>query len=1634
MQDINQKKIDWSLSTLPSDNTSNQNQLLSVNPIDWAKSRLVSQRESYLQKKELRESKQPGFWKSFADGFTEDMTFGLVDMYDDADVWAKKSGSAGQVLGMGTSMLLQSAALSSVTFGVGGVTLFSAKSAKIASAAKKYNNAKKLYQAKKINKAALIEQQAAALKASGVGIPNSKLAINSTQRMYLDRFMRLAENDINSAKRFVLGTEIIREGSINSIIGQKFITEENLGKEVKITDRLKYGVQDFVAGGFFGAGRAFNFAKGLPEFSKIDNEGFAKGSLYFASGFTQSLPQKIDQDEDGGFNLLERTILGGVSTVFGRMMRGGMVTEAVQDVHRGLRTIGVTDEAFIADVTDMSLRVALNRGVQAMNKDFEGMFFRSIDDNKDVIFKRIKVEGTGDKKKFFVDYDVVDKSLNNKVIDSKTNIEADKFFSKHRKPDYKLIDSIKYNLNEDGSTYSWFKNQKEIKQFLSTNKYGILTAENPAHINFRGMGGDDKASELLFSDSNDYLIRELLRRGYKRQDILAVRGNWEGGGENSFIVKNLKNKDAIELMKIFGQKEIAMNDKYMRLLKNPKTGEFEFSSAKNLDSTKVGKRAQFNSSNKQRDFFSTVDLQNGKKAQFRIDYDVAKEKDEAGALIFNNPAYGIQGVSSKFLSGKVNEAFESSVDRYFKKFPFTSSRKDKIYQIKEMEYALKLEDPSKPFKNLGAKSFKEALFGVNSTTKMSSKELDLYASLLSGQENYFSNKFKNGDFLALGDIPEQISKNSSAVNNFMLPIVTKYRNFAKSTNSPALKKLASNLEDYSVRKYSLEGEYQQMRDRQKLIYESEGLTPEQVKALDEDLGYWIETGDIASLRKNYENQPNVLKAINAAVAEHKSYTQRIAKLLQKRGIQEFYYNKKTKTLELRPLTVEENFVSRQITEEAAEYFSSVSPDAREEIISQIILRDKRFSGKGEYASLPKSQQRDIASQLFNVAQPNNAKYGVYGQQFARTTDLPPMLYLDRDGRVIKEVDNFEYVKGDKINGVEVDRAIKVYDMNYAANMDRYASKVANLEAFSYYFGNRGIFDFKSKKNVREFNKEFRKRLNEIEREIINPNDRQKVIDAIDLDFKTLLGGNHIDESVNKYYSAITSWTAALGLSSPRSPIKNVLLGNVQLFTTFGGKRLAQTYFNYIFDKQAWKNSRDLAQGINALQSGQRGVETAIQKAGASGEIQKALTKGMSVGEQINRRVSVSTGINLAEDALAVLKGENPGFFRGMSKEEAQRLLSETFELENVGDIIRNGSFTRRQKDKILFMSHATTQGLADPVFVPRWMSNRYVKPLTLFYRIAYRITENVYKNAYKPALRGDVGPMMRYVAATTAGGYALQTLYHKAFNTEPNKFESAGSKYWSYFVDGEGLGIFSTVAQFNNDASQFFTPAIVQFGQNLYGSVKQVTDGLLFSDTEAERNARLKIATKDFASSIPLVNDILRGIENNSEEFSIPGITQPKKAYQEVLNLRTQIRNYDKEVRNLSGPMGMSADEEKSFMYRQIEANVYANRPMDKKINDFYAAVSYLQHQYELQGIYTKNQAYNKAFDRVLRYVDYYSKPIESRVSTQDKDKIISLYDDFTRRLDSESIQSLKELEKIHRVNSREYKNTVNRLKNKYRP
>ena len=56
------------------------------------------------------------------------------------------------------------------------------------------------------------------------------------------------------------------------------------------------------------------------------------------------------------------------------------------------------------------------------------------------------------------------------------------------------------------------------------------------------------------------MIRELLRRGYKRKDIMKTEGTYNKIQDgNSFIVKGMKEKDAVEIATMFGQESVVTN-------------------------------------------------------------------------------------------------------------------------------------------------------------------------------------------------------------------------------------------------------------------------------------------------------------------------------------------------------------------------------------------------------------------------------------------------------------------------------------------------------------------------------------------------------------------------------------------------------------------------------------------------------------------------------------------------------------------------------------------------------------------------------------------------------------------------------------------------------------------------------------------------------------------------------------------------------------------------------------------------------------------------------------------------------------------------------------------------------------------
>ena len=121
-------------------------------------------------------------------------------------------------------------------------------------------------------------------------------------------------------------------------------------------------------------------------------------------------------------------------------------------------------------------------------------------------------------------------------------------------------------------------------------------------------------------------------------------------------------------------------------------------------------------------------------------------------------------------------------------------------------------------------------------------------------------------------------------------------------------------------------------------------------------------------------------------------------------------------------------------------------------------------------------------------------------------------------------------------------------------------------------------------------------------------------------------------------------------------------------------------------------------------------------------------------------------------------------------------------------------------------------------------------------------------------------------------------------------------------------------------------------------------------------------------------------------------------------------------------------------MYRQLQANLYSDRSMEQKNKDFWAAVTYIQHQYEMTNTtrISKDRAFKYAYNRALDYLED-SEPISlSKKRTQGKK--ISDYDDFVSRLDNNELQELKQLEQTYNKKLREYRQYVKSQKNKYRP
>ena len=500
--------------------------------------------------------------------------------------------------------------------------------------------------------------------------------------------------------------------------------------------------------------------------------------------------------------------------------------------------------------------------------------------------------------------------------------------------------------------------------------------------------------------------------------------------------------------------------------------------------------------------------------------------------------------------------------------------------------------------------------------------------------------------------------------------------------------------------------------------------------------------------------------------------------------------------------------------------------------------------------------------------------------------------------------------------------------------------------------------------------------------------------------------------------------------------------------------------------------------------------------------QKGATLGMTAAEVVNRDIAAYTALYAAQTALDVLTGTATGLiFKGKSRAqqsvEAERMLRKTLMMTDedfyrvlskkmyfkqkvdkkgkiikdeyepitlsaddvdlktgrmkefkVGDEMTNGKVVKVEDspqkfdlmDKALIMArgHSTTQGLTDDVYLPKILNNPYMKPLTLFTRIATTVTDNAYFNVLKPAVEdGNVLPMLRFVGGSYGNGYASEYFYSEVMGTPAEQFRAPSQKFFDRLIQGEIFGIFSIMAEIGQNGAQNIANIsqlntvldVLNDGTKL---AKPIGTKALLKDKDQELNPmayalanmevsqKQKIAYDSFASLFALSSQARKIYKNNK----YPEYLMYKKyrSYQKdwfknVLGKPDEFNKYDGAPTTL---------QRREFLYQALESDFYSDSPIsisDKSDKSSYEALFYASVFYRADTKLKQNQermdkgvvqrAFNEAFDETLNYVkDLKPRKIAAQKKNYEKS---SKFSDFQKRITPEEATEFNNLESFYK-------------------
>ena len=705
-----------------------------------------------------------------------------------------------------------------------------------------------------------------------------------------------------------------------------------------------------------------------------------------------------------------------------------------------------------------------------------------------------------------------------------------------------------------------------------------------------------------------------------------------------------------------------------------------------------------------------------------------------------------------------------------------------------------------------------------------------------------------------------------------------------------------------------------------------------------------------------------------------------------------------------------DFVPHYLSEKARTIFGNDRESFKTNLTNAI-----RASNKG-------ASETDIARIVQNFIDfgKSNKPLGILN---TRKIDIPPYMLVEKNSTRIIQIDEIPHIsnikKGMEVTDIDgtkrvVGNIIELYEKDFSKIFSNYTNQVANSMALFQNFDEKGIHGDVAYRLLQGIQTKYG-----ITQRHYAADNLSKLIQGEEPNFYSVVG------------QKATTGVANIYLSGPSAVIKNFLTGQTQNFMSEGTIKFMKGWYKYTADRKFY---RELTENVGGL-SGNIDELAFVYKS-IPGKVVTSISAPFRFIERINRRASVAIADVSTRDAIdSIVKNKPSTFFNGAK--EARKTLKLSMNMDDTSiDYMVNALKKRKAygdgafelalgSDKKfrdiykrgLYKSQAATQGVTQLPYIPTWMANNKIKPLTLFYRTAYRVTENTYNRAVVPfILDGNPFPAMRYMGGATVSGKVLYDWYYgHALGKDllDKNFKEVPMEWFDWLVRGEGLGLFSNIADEFGGVLDAYIPVIYQFGQESWNFVNSIP-ALLMHDPKlaakgivdfSKKHISLAKQAEDFYKNMN--NDITKRFDNQRRIMNQFLLQYPQFKNREERNQAIQLLERGKLKTEpfylrLLGESLLYGDEEqftsdfiktRAFMERE-EKRLEASRGKSFYLGEIRSEV----HKKIKNSLSQRLRPYPKAWEEPLHGQTPFINHYKSKLNEDDKKELEELFKIYKKR------------------------------------